>query len=252
MSVAIIPMAHDFGWSPTTSGLVQSAFFAGYALTQVPGGYQAAKRGGAVILPLGVALWSAATAAVPLAAGTGALPLLLLCRAAVGAGEGLAPSSATDMIARATPPSERARTVSFVFGGLHAGSLVGLLAAPPLIDAFGWRAVFYGFGGVGLLWCAWWREGGRREGAGAGPSSARSGGKAGEPQPNPLPPPPKWRPPPAGSRAGRPPPPPPLWPTRAAHSRIAAFSAVSAATCSCRLRTWLTMVLFWVGGVDNG
>ena len=158
MSVAIIPMAHDFGWSPTTSGLVQSAFFAGYALTQVPGGYQAAKRGGAVILPLGVALWSAATAAVPLAAGTGALPLLLLCRAAVGAGEGLAPSSATDMIARATPPSERARTVSFVFGGLHAGSLVGLLAAPPLIDAFGWRAVFYGFGGVGLLWCAWWRE----------------------------------------------------------------------------------------------
>ena len=158
MSVAIIPMAHDFGWSPTTSGLVQSAFFAGYALTQVPGGYQAAKRGGAVILPLGVALWSMATAAVPLAADTGALPLLLLCRAAVGAGEGLAPSSATDMIARATPPSERARTVSFVFGGLHAGSLVGLLAAPPLIDAFGWRAVFYGFGGVGLLWCLWWRS----------------------------------------------------------------------------------------------
>lgn len=158
MSVAIIPMAHDFGWSPTTSGLVQSAFFAGYALTQVPGGYQAAKRGGAVILPLGVALWSAATAAVPLAAGTGALPLLLLCRAAVGAGEGLAPSSATDMIARATPPAERARTVSFVFGGLHAGSLVGLLAAPPLIDALGWRAVFYGFGGVGLLWCLWWRQ----------------------------------------------------------------------------------------------
>jgi ACS family sodium-dependent inorganic phosphate cotransporter len=158
MSVAIIPMAQDFGWSPTTSGLVQSAFFAGYALTQVPGGYQAAKRGGAAVLPLGVALWSAATAAVPLAAGTGALPLLLLCRAAVGAGEGVASSSATDMIARATPPAERARTVSFVFGGLHMGSLVGLLAAPPLIDALGWRAVFYGFGGVGLLWCAWWRS----------------------------------------------------------------------------------------------
>ena len=52
MSVAIIPMAQDFGWSPTTSGLVQSAFFAGYALTQVPGGYQAAKRGGAAVLPV--------------------------------------------------------------------------------------------------------------------------------------------------------------------------------------------------------
>ena len=39
ISVAIIPMAQDFGWSPTVSGLVQSSFFYGYALTQIPGGY---------------------------------------------------------------------------------------------------------------------------------------------------------------------------------------------------------------------
>ena len=32
--------------------------------------------------------------------------------------------------------------------------LVGLLAAPPLLDAFGPDAVFYGFGGVGLAWTA--------------------------------------------------------------------------------------------------
>jgi ACS family sodium-dependent inorganic phosphate cotransporter len=61
------------------------------------------------------------------------------------------------MVARLTHPSERARTVTFVFGGLHAGSLVGLLAAPPLLDAFGPDAVFYGFGGVGLAWTAAWR-----------------------------------------------------------------------------------------------
>ena len=29
MSVAIIPMAEDFGWSPSVSGIVQSAFFYG-------------------------------------------------------------------------------------------------------------------------------------------------------------------------------------------------------------------------------
>ena len=27
LSVAIIPMAHDFGWSPSVAGLVQSSFF---------------------------------------------------------------------------------------------------------------------------------------------------------------------------------------------------------------------------------
>lgn len=34
MSVAIIPMARDFGWSPSVAGVVQSSFFWGYALSQ--------------------------------------------------------------------------------------------------------------------------------------------------------------------------------------------------------------------------
>lgn len=63
-------MAEDFGWSSTVSGLVQSSFFFGYMLTQIPGGYIIAKKGGRKILPLGVGLWSAATAAVPVMAGT--------------------------------------------------------------------------------------------------------------------------------------------------------------------------------------
>ncbi len=70
ISVAIIPMAQDFGWSPTVSGLVQSSFFYGYALTQIPGGYVTSRIGGRSVLPAGVSLWSAATAAVPLLAGT--------------------------------------------------------------------------------------------------------------------------------------------------------------------------------------
>jgi ACS family sodium-dependent inorganic phosphate cotransporter len=39
MSVAVIPMARDLGWSATDRGLVASAFFWGYSLTQVPAGY---------------------------------------------------------------------------------------------------------------------------------------------------------------------------------------------------------------------
>jgi MFS transporter, ACS family, solute carrier family 17 (sodium-dependent inorganic phosphate cotransporter), other len=69
ISVAIIPMAQDFGWSPTVSGLVQSSFFWGYALSQIPGGYLNSNIGGRRVLPTGVGLWSAATAAVPLVGG---------------------------------------------------------------------------------------------------------------------------------------------------------------------------------------
>lgn len=156
ISVAIVPMARDFGWSPTTSGLVQSSFFWGYMLTQIPGGYVTSRIGGRKILPGGVALWSAATAAVPFAAGT--LPGLLVSRAAVGLGEGVAPSAATDMVARIGKDTERSRSMSFIFGGLHVGSLLGLLVAPQLIEQFGWQTVFYLFGAVGLAWTAWWEK----------------------------------------------------------------------------------------------
>ena len=153
MSVAIIPMAQDFGWSPSVAGLVQSAFFWGYILSQLPGGYLTSRLGGRRTLPAGVTMWSAATAAVPLLAGT--VPGLCLSRAAVGLGEAVAPSAATDMASRIVPPEERSRAVSFVFAGLHVGSIAGLLAAPWLISHLGWPSVFVAFGGAGLAWTLW-------------------------------------------------------------------------------------------------
>lgn len=76
---------------------------------------------------------------------------LFASRAAVGLGEGVAPSSATDMVARLISKEERSRAMSFIFGGLPVGSLLGLLVAPPLIEKFGWATVFYAFGGLGKL-----------------------------------------------------------------------------------------------------
>ena len=65
ISIAIIPMASDFGWKPTTAGFIQSAFFYGYLVAQLPGGWLSNKFGGQKVLPFGVALWSIATAVVP-------------------------------------------------------------------------------------------------------------------------------------------------------------------------------------------
>jgi ACS family sodium-dependent inorganic phosphate cotransporter len=156
MSVAIIPMAQEYGWSAGVAGLVQSAFFWGYILCQLPGGYLSSAVGGRTIMPAGVGLWSLATAAVPLLAGT--VPGLCAARAAVGLGEAVAPSAATDMVARIVPAGERSRAVAFVFGGLHVGSILGLLAAPWLIERFGWESVFVSFGAVGLVWCVWFER----------------------------------------------------------------------------------------------
>lgn len=45
--------------------------------------------------------------------------------------------------------------MSFIFGGLHVGSLLGLFVAPPLIERFGWPTVFYAFGLLGQSLHGW-------------------------------------------------------------------------------------------------
>ncbi|XVF34554.1 hypothetical protein REPUB_Repub18cG0068900 [Reevesia pubescens] len=150
LSVAIIPMSHQFGWNSSVAGLVQSSFFWGYALSQLPGGWLSKFFGGRKVLEIGVLVWSFATALVPVLAGF--MPGLLLSRILVGIGEGVSPSAATDLIARSIPLEERSRAVSFVFGGLSVGSVTGLLLAPPLIQTFGWESVFYIFGILGIGW----------------------------------------------------------------------------------------------------
>ncbi|XP_015935435.1 probable anion transporter 6, chloroplastic [Arachis duranensis] len=150
LSIAIIPMSHQFGWNSSMAGLVQSSFFWGYALSQLPGGWLAKTFGGRKVLEVGVLVWSVATAFVPLVAGY--MPGLLLSRILVGIGEGVSPSAATDLIARSIPLEERSRAVAFVFGGLSVGSVMGLLLAPPLIQSLGWESVFYLFGFLGVAW----------------------------------------------------------------------------------------------------
>eukprot|EP00268_Persea_americana_P053582 TRINITY_DN6078_c0_g2_i1.p1 TRINITY_DN6078_c0_g2~~TRINITY_DN6078_c0_g2_i1.p1 ORF type:complete len:544 (-),score=88.55 TRINITY_DN6078_c0_g2_i1:281-1912(-) len=151
LSVAIIPMSHQFGWNASMAGLVQSSFFWGYALSQLPGGWLAKIFGGRKVLRIGVLTWSLATILVPFVAGF--IPGLVLSRILVGIGEGVSPSAATDLIARTIPIQERSRAVAFVFGGLSIGSVMGLLLAPPIIQSFGWESVFYIFGFLGILWC---------------------------------------------------------------------------------------------------
>ena len=125
-------------------------------LAQLPVGFLVNQLEGRKVLPFGVGLWSLATTLVPWCAGS-SFALLTLSRAAVGLGEASAPSSATDIVGRSVPKEERARAMSFVFAGLQVGSILGYILAPEIIERLGWPAVFVVFGGVGLVWVAFWQ-----------------------------------------------------------------------------------------------
>ncbi|GAB2271723.1 Ascorbate transporter, chloroplastic [Dionaea muscipula] len=155
MSIAILPMAQQFNWNSATVGLIQSSFFWGYLLTQIIGGICADKIGGKSVLGFGVIWWSVSTVLTPIAARAG-LPFLLIMRAFMGIGEGVAMPAMNNMISKWIPVSERSRALALVYSGMYLGSVTGLALSPVLIHNFGWPSVFYSFGSLGSIWLAFW------------------------------------------------------------------------------------------------
>ncbi|KAG5053645.1 hypothetical protein JHK85_006155 [Glycine max] len=155
MSIAILPMSQEFNWNSATVGLIQSSFFWGYLLTQIVGGIWADKLGGKLVLGFGVVWWSIATVLTPIAAKFG-LPCLLIMRAFMGIGEGVAMPAMNNILSKWIPVSERSRSLALVYSGMYLGSVTGLAFSPMLIQKFGWPSVFYSFGSLGSIWFVLW------------------------------------------------------------------------------------------------
>ncbi|KAJ9543451.1 hypothetical protein OSB04_023158 [Centaurea solstitialis] len=155
MSIAILPMSSEFHWNSTTVGLIQSSFFWGYLLTQIAGGIWADTVGGKRVLAFGVIWWSVATILTPIAAKLG-LPFLLIVRAFMGIGEGVAMPAMNNLLSKWVPVAERSRSLALVYSGMYLGSVTGLAFSPFLIHSYGWPSVFFSFGSLGTVWTALW------------------------------------------------------------------------------------------------
>lgn len=155
ISVAIIPMAEEFGWDQTTRGIVLSSFFYGYLATQVFGGWLADRFGGKIVLGIGVVWWSVFTLITPPAAAL-SFTVLFLARVGMGLGEGVAFPAIYNLYARWIPRQERARAAALNASGVPLGTVGALLLTPTIVITLGWPWVFYLFGLLGFVWYGLW------------------------------------------------------------------------------------------------
>jgi ACS family glucarate transporter-like MFS transporter len=153
ISIAGTSLAAAYHLTNVQLGWVFSAFLAGYALFQTPGGRLADTMGPRRVLAGGVVWWgifTALTAAVPTGI-RGALFLFVCIRFLLGAGEAVVYPASNQFVARWIPAQERGIANGWIFAGVGAGA--GL--SPPLITYvmlhYGWRASFWMCAVIGLL-----------------------------------------------------------------------------------------------------
>ena len=157
LSVAIIPMQEQFGWSDSQVGFIFSSFYLGYMLTMALGGYLSDRFGGKRVLGWGVVLWSIFTILTPLAAHNGFFALFFI-RILMGIGEGVTFPAWHSLYARWIPFKERTRAIAFTNSGVSIGTIIGYIGTQMIIIAMGWEWAFYIFGVIGLVWFIFWNR----------------------------------------------------------------------------------------------
>ncbi len=153
IAVAGPRIQREMGMGPSQWGLVIGAFTFAYALFEIPSGIMADRLGPRKVLTRIVLWWSAFTVLTGVASSFG---MLLLIRFFFGAGEAGAFPNCTSVVSRWIPRQERARALSVFWMATAAGGVI----SPPIVVAieqrYDWRAAFYMFGFLGVLWSAVW------------------------------------------------------------------------------------------------
>lgn len=155
LSVATPVIMQEFGFTKIDMGLIQSFFFAGYALMQVPGGMMAEKFGHRFTGSIAVAWWSLFTALTAIASGRYSFAFVRLM---FGLGE--APIYPAFAIAEHKwfNAHEKGKASSFILNGCFFGPVIGPAVVVWLMTTFGWHHVFLSFGFVGLVLAYLWHK----------------------------------------------------------------------------------------------
>ena len=138
---------------PEMWGWVTSVFFLSYSAFEIPTGALGDRIGPRRVLTRIVAWWSAFTTLTGMVSN---YSVLLLVRFCFGAGEAGAYPNASAVIGRWMPASKRARAWGTVWMTSQIGAALSPLLVVPIQMRYGWRASFFVFGFLGIVWSVVW------------------------------------------------------------------------------------------------
>jgi MFS transporter, ACS family, hexuronate transporter len=139
MSTALVPISHEFMLTARDAGLLLSAFYVSYALTQLVGGWLSDKFGARIVVVACIVMWSVFTGATSLA---WSFTSLLIIRFMFGFGEGSFSPASSVTVAEVFPKHERARAKSFLISTVYLGNAAGSGLIVLTVAKLGWRGSF--------------------------------------------------------------------------------------------------------------
>ncbi len=161
LSVAVTDLEKELSLDDRQAGLLLSAFFWTYSLSQIAAGWLVDRYNVYRVFAAGFLLWSTATAFTGFAA---AFPMLFGLRLVLGAGESVAYPAYSRMISDDFPERRRGLANALIDAGSKAGPAVGTLLGGLVVARYGWRPLFFVLGFGALVWLLPWALATRRMG----------------------------------------------------------------------------------------
>ena len=153
LSVALPQLSKDMGFAgdnfAVTASWALTTFLIGYAVANILGGIVTRNMDPKVVVIWCFAIWSAATVVVGL---TGSVAVLLVCRLILGVTEGIYWPQQSRFVRAWFGPSELTTANAIIqYYGQYLALAIGFMVLTPIYFAWGWRALFFVTGGIGLL-----------------------------------------------------------------------------------------------------
>ena len=153
MGVAQPSLVRDLAISPELMGLIFSAFSWTYAFAQIPGGLVLDRLGARLTYTFSLASWSLATM---LHGFMSSVLGLFSARLALGLAEAPCFPANSRILSTWFPQTERARANSVYAVGQYVGLGFMIPVLTYIVAAFGWRALFFIFGALGMVYAVIW------------------------------------------------------------------------------------------------